>query len=87
MSMRKTTQLPADDDLMVEPHLIWSSGVSATFSISTDTSVLQTIKSSYDSDPFCQKLGKVDVPGMKLINGLWYIRNGLLITRVGDMWE
>ena len=79
--------LPADDDLMAEPHLIWSSGVSAPFSISTDTSILQTIKSGYGSDPFCQKLGKVDVPGAKFVNGLWYIGNHLLIPRVGDVQE
>ena len=41
----------------------------------------------YASDPFCQKLGKVDVPGAKLVNGLWYIRSQLLIPRVGNVWE
>ena len=91
--MGKTTwlwmhyQLPADDDLVMEPHLVWSSGVSATFLISTDTSVLHTIKSGYGSDPFCQKLGKVNVPGAKLINCLWYIRNHFLIMRVGNVQE
>lgn len=79
--------LPANDKVVVESQCVWSSGVSATFSISTDNSVLCTIMNGYSSDPFSQKLGKTNVPGVELVNGLWYIGTWLLILRVGDMWE
>ena len=41
----------------------------------------------YSSDLFAQKLSKTDVPGAKLINGLWYLGTRLLIPRVGDIRE
>ena len=69
------------------PHTVWRSGVSATFAISTDTSILCAIMDGYSSDPFAQKLSKTDVPGVKLVNGLWYFGSCLLIPRVGDIRE
>ena len=79
--------LPADNKERVEPYHMWSSGVSATFAISTDASALHAIMDGYSSDPFSQKLCHTDVPGAKLVNGLWYIGSHLLIPRVGDVWE
>ena len=79
--------LPAHNEEMVEPHHVWSSGVSATFVISTDASVLCAIMDGYSSDLFSQRLHNTDVPGAKLMNGLWYIGSCLLIPRVGDVRE
>ena len=81
------SQLPANNDVVMEPHCIWSTGVSATLSISTENLVLQAIMNGYDSDLFSQKLGKVNIPGAKLVNGLWYIGSQLLIPRVGNVQE
>ena len=41
----------------------------------------------YSSDLFSQRLSKTNVPGVKLVNGLWYIGSQLLIPRVGNIWE
>ena len=41
----------------------------------------------YSSDLFSQRLHNTDVPGAKLVNGLWYIGSCLLIPRVGDVQE
>ena len=79
--------LPATDENIVVPHAVWRSRVSATFAISTDTSILCAIMDGYSSDPFAQKMSKTDVPGAKLVNGLWYLRTRLLIPRVGNIWE
>ena len=76
--------LPANDKDVVAPHSVWQSGVSATFAISTDAYVLRAIMDGY-SHPFSQKLSKTDVPGVKLVNGLWYIGSCLLLPRVGDV--
>ena len=79
--------LPVNNKEMVEPHHIWSSRVSAAFAMSTDASVLGAIMDDYSSDPFSQRLSKTDVPGVKLINSLWYIGSYLLIPRVGNIRE
>ena len=37
--------------------------------------------------PILWKFAKVNNPGVKFVNGLWYIRSCLLIPRVGNVWE
>ena len=77
--------LPSDIVPTVEPNVVWRAVVNVTSSIYTDSMVLQAIMDGYKSDPFCEKFAKVNVPGAKLVNGLWYIRSSLLIPRVGDV--
>ena len=79
--------LPSNVVPTVEPHVVWRAGVNATSSISTDSAILQAIMDGYKSDPFCKKFAKVNIPGAKLVNGLWYVGSRLLIPRVGDVWE
>ena len=57
------------------------------FSITTDQSMLESIKASYLSDDFCLCLAQSDVPGAHLVNSLWYIRDCLIIPRTGDICE
>ena len=45
------------------PHVVWASGVNATMSLSTDSSVLWAIQDGYKSDPFCDQLSKTSTPG------------------------
>ena len=79
------SQLPSDTVPTVEPHIIWRAAVNLTSSISTDSSVLKAIMDGYKSDPFCEKFAKVNVPGAKFVNGLWYVGSCLLIPRVGNV--
>ena len=69
------------------PHAIWSSGVNAMMSISTDMVILENIKCEYTEDPFCKHLGKTNTLGATFMNGLWYVRDRLLIPRVNDLHE
>ena len=73
------SQLPSNVVPMVEPHVVWRAAVNATSSISTDSVFLQTIMDGYKSDPFCKKFAKVNIPGVELVNGLWYVGSRLLI--------
>ena len=57
----------------------------AVLSISTDISVLVSIKEGYDLDPFCQCLAQTGAPGAQLINGLWYVGDWLVIPQMGDI--
>ena len=49
--------------------------------------MLESIKASYISDDFCLCLAQSDMPGVCLINGLWYIGDRLVIPRTGDIHE
>ena len=53
------SHLPVTDEDIVVPHTIWRSGVSATFAISTDMSVLRAIMDGYSSDPFIPRVGDI----------------------------
>jgi hypothetical protein len=57
-------------------------------SITTDSSILSTIKASYSTDLFCQKL-IANGPdfGATKVNDLWYIGDRLLVPRVSDICE
>ena len=77
--------LPSDVVPTVEPHMVWRAAVNVTSSISTDSAVLHAIMDGYKSNPFCEKFAKVNVPGAKLVNGLWSIGSRLLIPRVGNI--
>ena len=69
------------------PHEHWRTPISAVLSISMDPSILSSIKSGYDLDPFCQRLTKTPIPGTQLINGLWYVGDRLVVPRSGDVRE
>ena len=69
------------------PHECWQQPIGVVLSIVSDRSVLASIKSGYDSDPFCVHLAKNDIPGVQLINGLWYVGNCLVVPCVGDLCE
>ena len=78
---------PDERDNIQAPHQHWRAAVCAVLSISTDISVLASIKAGYDSDPFCQRLTQTGAPGAQLINGLWYVGDWLIIPRTGDIRE
>ena len=63
--------------------------VGAVLSITTDSSVLDSIRAGYEKDEFCLKTRASvgSVPGVSLSNGLIYIGDKLLIPRFGDLRE
>ena len=65
-------------------YLAWKLHIGAVLSISTDQSVL---KNGYETDEFCLRLAQNATPGARLVNGLWYIRDRLVIPRTGDIRE
>ena len=67
------------------PYLAWKLHIGVVLSISMDQSVLKTIKNGYETDKFCLCLAQNATPGACLINGLWYIRDHLVIPRTGDI--
>jgi hypothetical protein len=56
-------------------------------SISTDQTVLDSIKCGYAVDEYCLKISNSGMPGTKCVNRLWYIGDRLLIPRIGDIRE
>ena len=79
--------LPDECPDTTAPHEHWKRPIGAVLSIESDRSVLSSIKSGYDQDSFCQRLARNNVPGARLINGLWYIGDRLVIPRVGELRE
>ena len=69
------------------PHEHWKTPICAVLSIATDISVLASIKEGYDSDPFCQHLAQTGALGAQFINGLWYVRDQLVIPCTGHIHE
>ena len=69
------------------PHECWRRPIGAVLSIKTDRSVLASIKAGYESDPFCVRLAKNNIPGARFVNGLWYVGDRLVIPRVKDLRE
>ena len=67
------------------PHEAWKHPIGAVISITTDHSVLESIKTGYKSDVFCLHLAENTVPGAHLVNSLWYISDRLVIPRTGDI--
>ena len=64
--------------------------VCATLSISADKQLLQKIRDGYMNDKWIQHTllkAKDGMPGIQLMNGLWYVGNRLIIPRVGDIHE
>jgi hypothetical protein len=72
------------------PDTVWSlQSINSILSISTDATVLSSIKEGYTVDPFCKKLitNGTTVHGVTESNGLWYIGDRLLIPHFGDLRE
>jgi hypothetical protein len=61
----------------------------ATLSIQTDPTLLQTILSGYETDPFCKKLAACagSTLGVSLRNGLLYVGDRLVIPHTGSLHE
>ena len=62
--------------------------VCATLSISADKQLLQKIRNRYSDDKWIQNMllkAKDGMPGIQLMNGLWYMGSRLIISRVGDI--
>jgi hypothetical protein len=81
------SRLPEDTVPELQLHESWGSPVAAVLSISTDQTVLNTIKCGYTVGEYCLKIAKSSIPGTKCVNGLWYVGDRLLIPRVGDICE
>jgi hypothetical protein len=73
------------------PHAVWSvnTPVNAVLQITTNLSVLKSIKEGYNVDEFCKKVisNKSALKGIRCANDLWYIGDRLLIPRHGDLRE
>ena len=85
LSRLPPNSFPNERDNIQAPHQHWKAAVCAVLSISTDISVLASIKAGYDSDPFCQRLTQTGAPGAQLINGLRYVGDRLIIPQMGDI--
>ena len=72
-----------------EPHQVWSAGatIGAVLRVTTDVSVLEDIKRGYESDEFCKRLSTLGMTHAKLVNGLWYVGDRLVIPRAGSIRE
>ena len=85
----KSKLIPNDDPTII-PHMLhesWLSPVAAILSITTDQTVLDAIKCGYASDDYCIKISNSSMSGTKCVNGLWYIRDRLVIPHIGDICE
>ena len=74
--------LPSPDDQSVD--------VCSTMSISADKTFLDEIKASYQEDNWVTKTlaeARPSLPGIKLVNGLWYVGDCLIIPCVGNICE
>ena len=56
LSQLPPNTFPDEHTTIRSPHEHWKTPVCAVLSITTDISVLASIKEGYDSDPFCQRL-------------------------------
>jgi hypothetical protein len=63
--------------------------ISSVLSIALNNEFLGKIKGGYKSDPFCIKIASNvnSVPGIKRVNGLWYLGSRLLIPCCPDIRE
>ena len=61
----------------------------AFLTVKSDPSLLQSIKSGYDDDPFCAKLTCTDksIEGIHWLHGLLYIGDCLVIPYAGSLHE
>lgn len=63
--------------------------INAVLSITTDPSVLLAVQDGYLADEVCKKLiaSPTSTHGVTTSNGLWYVRDCLLIPRMGNIRE
>ena len=76
-----------NNSLSLTPHEACKHPIGAILSITTNQSILESIKNGYPSDDFCLCLTQNNVPGAQLINNLWYIGDRLVIPRTGNICE
>jgi hypothetical protein len=64
-------------------------GIHTTLSITTDPSIPCTIQAGYNTDEFCKKViaSVTSIQRITTSNGLWYIRDHLLIPCFGTLQE
>jgi hypothetical protein len=77
-------------DELVPNYEAWRADISAPIlTISADTKFLNDVKLGYTSDPFCLKMigSKESFPNLRNINGLWYVGDHLLVSKVTDVRE
>lgn len=77
------SRLPAGtfaDELLHEPHAAWSGNtVGAVMRVATDLAVLEDIKTGYLTNVFCVKLKDAGMKNVRLVNGLWYVGDCLVV--------
>jgi len=64
-----------------------STAVNSVLNITTDQSILQMIKTGYETDGFCKRVAATLMKGWSQSNGLWYIGDRLLIPCVTTICE
>jgi hypothetical protein len=84
-----TAQCLARTRIKVPTTNITSPPIASVLKISSDASILASIKAGYASDPWCAKLESASkgMPGLefRLPEGLWYVADRLIVPRVGDI--
>ena len=72
--------------LPTDPDDVLLAGV---FSIAADNELIRTVKDGYKLDPFCVKLNDApdSCPGLRVVDGLMYLGNRLIIPCHGDIRE
>ena len=69
------------------PPLVVVDSIAAMLTIDSDRDILDRIKAGYHEDEFCKRVATTSMKGWKMVNGLWYIGDRLLIPRVADICE
>jgi hypothetical protein len=69
------------------PDEIVPTSINAILAITTDHSILKKIQTGYLEDEFCKRVASSSMKGWRESNGLWYIRDRLLIPRITDLRE
>jgi hypothetical protein len=85
-SLDENCDSDAEDELEC---CVLNTSFNAVLSVSADEKFLHDIHTGYEVDDFCRKLSSSEqgMPGIHLVNGLWYIGDRLLIPCYGSLHE
>jgi hypothetical protein len=61
------------------PPLVVVDNIAAILTVDADRDILDRIKAGYNEDEFCKRVATTSMKGWKMVNGLWYIGDRLLI--------
>lgn len=69
--------------------VISSLPIASVLKVTADAKILESIRSGYNTDPWCKKLDSAStgIPGLVLRDGLWFVAERLVIPRTGNLRE